>query len=80
VINSQWYKKRLQNKQKSEIDYWTKSIAYLESVMKKSNYKEAVERMNLQQTLNDAKTKLKNVQSAQYLDSLFGTLGSDMEI
>ncbi len=80
VINSQWYKKRLQNKQKSEIDYWTKSIEYLESVMKKSNYKEAVERMNLQQTLNDAKTKLKNVQSAQYLDSLFGTLGSDMEI
>ncbi|MBN1768699.1 MAG: hypothetical protein JXR50_05035 [Prolixibacteraceae bacterium] len=77
VLQSDWYKKRIAHKQHIDIAYWENSIAYLQETIRKPNYKEAAERMNLNFELDKAKKKLKEVQSEKYLESLFGTLGAD---
>jgi hypothetical protein len=78
VLESDWYRQRLVNKQKKDIEYWKNSISYIEAVMQKSNYKEASERMNLNGELKNAKTKLKEVENEAYINKLFGTLGADL--
>ncbi|MDA3816518.1 MAG: hypothetical protein PF486_04015 [Prolixibacteraceae bacterium] len=77
VMNSDWYKKRLMCKQQKEIAYWEKSIDYLKNVINHPTHKEAAERMNLNNELNNAKSKLNEVKSEAYLDSLYGTIGAD---
>ncbi len=49
----------------------------MKSVMKKPSYKEAVERLNLNDRLDAAEAKLAEVKSEQYLESLVGTIGAD---
>jgi phosphoenolpyruvate carboxykinase (diphosphate) len=77
VIGSEWYKERLTTKQIRDIDYWKKQITYIEKVMTKSNYKEAVERLNLHARLNVARARLKEVEQPAYVETLCGTLGAD---
>ncbi len=77
VVNSEWYKDRLKIKQDRDIEFWKKSIAYLEKVIGMRNYQEAVERMDLHSNLEHAKTQLNKVQSAEYLVELEGTIGAD---
>ena len=77
VLNSEWYKKRLQIKQQKDIAFWTSNISYMESVLTKDNYKEAIERLGLKEKLQEAKQNLEAAKSSQYLDKLFGTLGAD---
>jgi hypothetical protein len=77
VMNSDWYKKRLELKQRNDIEFWTKSIAYMENIIGMKNHKEAVERLNLNQKLEDAKMNLEKVESNEYLSDLVGTLGAD---
>jgi hypothetical protein len=77
VMNSDWYKKRLSLKQERDIKYWQKSIAYFEDVIGMKNHKEAVERMNLNKKLEEAKAQLKIVKSKEYLNELVGTIGAD---
>lgn len=77
VMNSDWYQKRLALKQDKEIEFWIKNIAYIENVIGMRNYKEAVERLNLNQKLEEAKAHLERVKSKEYLKELIGTLGAD---
>lgn len=78
VINSDWYKARLKEKQRKDIQFWIENIAYLQTVIKKPSYKEAVERLKLKSKLKEAKSKLKEVQSPNYVETLCGTLGADL--
>lgn len=77
VMNSTWYQKRLENKQQKDIRFWEDNIAYFENILKMRNYKEAIERMNLQDRLKTSKAKLVEVKSKAYLESLIGTIGAD---
>ena len=77
VINSDWYKKRLVLKQERDIEFWTKNIAYIQNVIGMKNHKEAVERLNLNQKLEEANSQLGKVKSNDYLNNLVGTLGAD---
>jgi len=78
VLNSDWYKQRLTFKQSNEIKFWSENINYLDEVMRKSNYKEAVVRLKLNDRLGEAKANLTKAQSPNYIQSLFGTLGTDL--
>lgn len=78
VLNSDWYKERLTFKQSNEIKFWSENINYLDEVMRKSNYKEAVVRLKLNDRLDEAKANLTKAQSPNYIQSLFGTLGTDL--
>ena len=77
VMNSDWYKERLKLKQQKDIQYWTDNIAYLEKILKMKNYKEAIERLNLVEKLEDSKKQLAKVSNPDYLEELVGTIGAD---
>ncbi|MFB6319188.1 hypothetical protein [Saccharicrinis sp. FJH54] len=77
VLNSKWYNARLVEKQRRDIDLWTKNIAYLESKLKQSSFKEIADKLNIASNLEDAKKQLKRVKSPAYLKELEGTIGVD---
>lgn len=77
VLNSSWYKERLLEKQKRDINHWTRNIAYLESKLKDESFKDIAEKLGVKNNLDAAKQRLKTVQSAEYLKELEGTIGVD---
>ncbi|MDA3930506.1 MAG: hypothetical protein PF541_16275, partial [Prolixibacteraceae bacterium] len=46
VIESDWYKERLLNKQQKEILFWRNNISYIENLLTKENFNETAERLN----------------------------------
>ena len=77
VLNSDWYGKRLQVKQQRDMAFWSSNIAYLENVLTLKNYEETSQELHLADKLEDARRQLAHVQSEEYIDELFGTLGVD---
>lgn len=77
VLNSEWYKERLVEKQKRDIAQWTCNVAYLEDVISQKNFAETSVRLSLPERLISAKQMLKEVSSDEYLESLKGTIGAD---
>ncbi|MFO8023449.1 MAG: hypothetical protein R6U65_13350 [Perlabentimonas sp.] len=77
VVNSKWYKERLQLKQQKEIDLWTRHINYIENFLSDDINTPISEELALNDKLKQAKAELKRVQSSQYLESLIGTIGAD---
>lgn len=77
VVNSDWYKHRLNVKQERDIKFWNQTIAYLEDAMGRENLKEAVQKLELESKLKTARKELAHVQSEAYLEELYGTLGAD---
>ncbi len=77
VLKSSWYQERLLVKQERDIALWTKNIQYLELFLKKKNFAEAAERLDIKKQLKLAKEKLIDVSSKQYVNQLTGTFGAD---
>lgn len=77
VLNSDWYKERLVEKQKRDIAQWTKNVAYLEEVIGRENFAETSVRLELPERLAVAKKKLKDTSSPKYMEELQGTIGVD---
>ncbi len=77
VINSDWYKERLQIKQKKDIALWIGHIRYLEDFMNDEVNLPVVEELQLKEKLDIARRELARVGSPKYLESLVGTIGAD---
>ena len=77
VLNSDWYKERLVEKQNRDIAQWTCNAAYIEDVISQKNFADTSVRLHLPERLADAKQKLKDVSSPQYIEKLKGTIGAD---
>lgn len=77
VLNSDWYKERLIEKQNRDIAQWTKNVAYMEEVIGRQNFAETSVRLGLPERLAEARETLEKVSSSAYLDSLQGTIGVD---
>ncbi|WP_044625289.1 hypothetical protein [Neotamlana nanhaiensis] len=77
VVNSDWYKTRLNLKQEKDIRFYKSQIAYLENFIADTNNAHLVEDMNINERLNKTKALYKNAQTEAYLDSLIGTIGAD---
>lgn len=77
VINSDWYKERLQIKQKKDIALWISHIRYLEDFMNDEVNLPVVEELQLKEKLDMARRELARVGSPKYLESLVGTIGAD---
>ena len=77
VLDSPWYKERLIEKQKRDIDHWSRNVAYIEEVINRKNFAETSVRLNLPGRLASAREKLERVSSESYLESLKGTIGAD---
>jgi hypothetical protein len=77
VINSDWYKERLQLKQQKDVNFYTNQISYLERFISNAENNLLVAEMDLDTRLQNVKNMLATASSPEYIDSLVGTIGAD---
>ncbi|HBE68436.1 MAG TPA: hypothetical protein DDW52_09850 [Planctomycetaceae bacterium] len=77
MLNSEWYRARLDAKRRADINRWQRHRDYLEAYMEKRTHTEISRRMGLADRLEQAKARLEFFQSDDYLSELDGTLGTD---
>lgn len=77
LLQSDWYKKRLETKQKRDIKLWKKHCKNLKKFLKLEGHEDLAETLDIQGRLENAKAQLIKVKQAEYLDSLEGTIGTD---
>jgi hypothetical protein len=76
LLQSQWYADRLACKQRIDASVWQRHVDALEAFLTRPGYADEAERLNVRRTLARAKAALAEVQSAEYLASLHGSLGA----
>lgn len=77
MLKSDWYRARLEAKQKRDIQDWTERIKYLDTFLSRDTHEEEAERLNVNERVHAARRQLKKCQSSDYLRELEGTLGLD---
>jgi hypothetical protein len=77
VLSSNWYRRRLNVKQERDIAFRRSNIHYLENVLSLKNFEETSHQLNLSARLEDARRHLSHVESEEYINELFGTIGAD---
>lgn len=77
VLNSDWYKKRLQLKQQKDASFYDSQIAYLEAFIANPNNDVLVSEMKIKNRLASVKQLYKDTKSENYLNRLTGTIGAD---
>ncbi|MEN8260613.1 MAG: hypothetical protein ABFS02_08515, partial [Pseudomonadota bacterium] len=77
LLNSGWYRERLEIKQARDLALWKRHIQNLEDFLKLPSHAEEASRLEIEKRLRDARKKLESIQSPGYLDSLLYTIGAD---
>jgi len=77
LINSDWYKERLQNKLERDARLWQMNKDYLEEKMDETTEDDTEKWANLQEGIENAEQMIEWVTSQSYLDRLAGTIGAD---
>ncbi len=75
LLGSDWYRARLDAKQKVDVTLWTHHVTSLETVLDHDGFANVATRLSLKPRLERAQAELARVQSADYRKSLDGTLG-----
>lgn len=77
VLNSDWYRQRLDTQQQRDITGCEKQIAYLEYVMADPDAAEEAAHLDLPARLDKLRVRLAKVQDEGYRSTLRGTIGAD---
>ncbi len=77
LLASDWYQKRLEAKQKIDRTLWKRHVETLNSFLRRANYADVSEKLNIGQRLTDARKTLAQVESPDYLKKLAGTIGAE---
>jgi len=77
VIGSDWYKDRLKSFQENREKQVISSIEYMDNFLKSERHKDEAMRLGIPTRLENAKLKLKEVMSAEYIKTIEGTIGLD---
>jgi len=77
LLQSDWYKERLINKQVRDAELWHASHEYLMQMLDETLPDEASKRAELHLRIAEAENMMKQINSDAYLDSLQGTPGAD---
>lgn len=77
VLQSDWYRERLDAKRFADIRLWTRHKEYLIEYCKKETHADVVDRMDLVQRTRQATERLQFFSSNEYLERIQGTLGTD---
>ena len=80
LLESDWYRARLDSKVKVEQSLWKRHIAYLEDFLTKPNYQSELERLDVNGRLEAAKSRLDHLATPAYRESLVGTIGADPKL
>jgi hypothetical protein len=76
LLESDWYAQRLAAKQRIDANVWQRHVEALEAFLVRPGYALEAERLNVRATLARAREALAEVQSAEYLARLHGSLGA----
>ena len=77
MLESDWYKARLDAKVAVDQALWERHVAYLESFLAKPNYQSELKRLRIRDRLADAKVSLEEARSDAYRENLIGMIGTD---
>lgn len=77
VVSSDWYKKRLENKQAIEVKLLEKKIANVEEFMANPHNRTIIAKTDFETKLLEARKELEYYKSDDYLKSLVGTIGAE---
>jgi len=77
MLQSDWYKQRLEAKQAIDIAAWRQHSNYLGKFLNKANYAEEAARLGIANRLAEARARLAKVQAPGYLQELIGTVGGE---
>ena len=77
LIDSDWYKARLDAKAGVDQALWRRHLSYLESFLTKPNYQSELKRLKIHECIAQANAMLDHVNSPIYRASLVGMIGAD---
>jgi len=77
LLASDWYAARLTAKQKIDRALWKRHVEQLNNFLRRPNYADIAEKMNIADRLARARKTLEAVESSDYLKKLAGTLGAE---
>jgi hypothetical protein len=77
LLESDWYRERLQIKQIRDIQLWRRHVSNLQQFLDDVDYADEAKRLGIDQRFAKARSKLEQVQSEEYLQNLVGSLGAD---
>ena len=75
LLSGDWYLERLHAKQHSDVALWRRHVQALQAAV--TNADASAARLPLEQSLLEARAKLAQVESLEYMGSLVGTIGAD---
>jgi hypothetical protein len=77
LLESDWYRERLETKQRRDIALWRRHLAYLDRFMVQHGRQRTFGAVDIAARRQLAEAELARVRAPQYLRELFGTLGAD---
>jgi len=77
LLASDWYRARLEAKQRLDRALWRRHIAYLDRFLKKTSHADEAARLDIAGRLARSRQTLEAVEQPSYLDQLQGTLGAE---
>lgn len=77
LLSSGWYQKRLKTQQMRDAALWKRHIQALGDFLEDAQHTDIAEEMDISSKLEHAKSMLQKINSADYLQSLTGTIGAD---
>jgi hypothetical protein len=77
LLESDWYRERLEIKQGRDIALWNNHVRNLQRFVDDTEYADEAQRLGIGERLEMARKNLMYIQSPEYLQGLIGTLGAD---
>ncbi|HEB97109.1 MAG TPA: hypothetical protein ENI96_11840 [Sedimenticola thiotaurini] len=77
LLESDWYRERLETKQQRDISLWRRHVHSLQQFLNLPSHADEAERLAIAERLQQAQRELERVQGDAYLESLVGTIGAD---
>ena len=77
LLASPWYAARLAAKQKIDRALWKRHVETLNNFLRRPNYTDVSEKLNIAQRLTNARKTLEQVDSPDYQKKLVGTIGAE---
>jgi len=77
LLDSDWYRERLEVKQQRDVLLWERHVDTLQNFLDDADYADEAERLGIPGRLEIAVSKLEAVKHPDYLQGLIGTLGAD---
>ena len=77
LLESEWYRRRLESKQRHDLALWRRHIAYLEDFLGSRSHADEAARLDIPARLDLARRRLREVSDPGYLRWLEGTLGRE---